>query len=282
MLIPAQIFALIWPSALNVPELRAFLQAGGVFRLAKAFILSFADRYRSLTLAGIQSAKDPGDLKLEALRRVVCTSEDRDALFYAAMNLQVLRDERALSSLANDQEFCYRLATLQHAAMRETQHRRSSNRYSLIQSKVLSASYFHFMITTSSDPYIWSREDELVIQVSLAVHFDSEELSHLLKGSVLALNASCDQCSHCVTLLFSIRVAYIILESAKDRSLPDLHTLFKSVLGMSPGDHDLRLGFVVASAMLFPRRLTDEEWAVLNYQPQDTFLTALFAAYRET
>ncbi|KAG8958145.1 hypothetical protein FRC00_003006 [Tulasnella sp. 408] len=38
---------------------------------------------------------------------------------------------------------------------------------------------------------------------------------------------------------------------------------------------------MMASVMLFSRRLTDEEWADQRYEPKDKFLTAVFAAYQE-
>ncbi|KAG9028813.1 hypothetical protein FS837_003776 [Tulasnella sp. UAMH 9824] len=260
LLIAGRSINAIWP---KVAE-RQVQIPGGALAAVKVAIAYFADRYRSLTSAGFRSAKDPGDLKVEALRRVMCTSEDRDALIYAAINLQVLRDERALSSLARDREFFVRLSILQTVARGETQHGGSSGRYSLIESKVLSNSYFHFIITTCSDPYIFRAYGKLGIQISLVIYTDSEEMSHLLEDKVLAL------------------IAHIILENAEDRLFPDLHTAYKSVLGTSAQNHHLRLGFMMASAMLFSREWNDEEWAVLPYRPQNKFLTALFAAYRET
>ncbi|KAG8938090.1 hypothetical protein FRC00_005351 [Tulasnella sp. 408] len=272
----------MWPTSPFVAAMQGNLPRG-VLESIGMVISVFGDVYRSLMLAGIRSAKDPDDLKIkiEALKRVMVASEDHDALIYAARNLQVLQDGRAMSSLAKNQEFCRRLYRLQLAAIRETQDGRSSNRYSLILSKSLSTSYFHFIFTTSSDPYIRGMDNGLSIQVLPRVPIQSEEMRHLLEGSVLSLNASCDQCSHCATLLLSIRVAYIILESAKDRSIPDLHTSFKNVLGTSAENHDLRLGFMAASVILISRQLNDEEWATLTYQPHKMFLTALFAAYRE-
>ncbi|KAG8938089.1 hypothetical protein FRC00_005350 [Tulasnella sp. 408] len=254
---------------------------GGAPELLRCVITDFNDNYRVLMSNGIRSAKDPDDLKMEALRRVMCTSEDRNALIYAAMNLQVLRNECALLSLAKDAEFYGRLYRLMVSAMSETQGEKSSNRYSLTGSKLISTTYFHFIITVSPDPYICVVDSKLQIQVSGNVLANSGELNHVLEESVLTPNPSRDQRSHCPTLIFSMRVAYIILESAKRHSLPDLHTAFKSVLGTSAGNHDLRLGSVMASAMLILKRWNDEEWAVTTYQPQNKFLTALFAAYRE-
>ncbi|KAG8937423.1 hypothetical protein FRC00_005741 [Tulasnella sp. 408] len=269
ILIAALIINAMWPNAV---ERQAFPQ-GGALGLIKMGIADFTSLYRLLMFAGIRSAKDTGDLKIEALKRVICTSEDRDALIYAAMNLQALRDERAISSLAKDEEFYVNLARLQEVAMPGTQDGRSSSRYSLIESRALSTSYFHFILTACSDPYIFREGDELKIQVSSSVWTNSEEISHLLEGSVRALNTSCDQCSHCVTLLFSVRVAGIILESAEIRSLPDLHTAFESVRGTSAGNHDLKLGFMVASVMLFPMAWNNEDWAALTDRAQNEFLT---------
>lgn len=245
-------------------------------------LANFNSHYRFLMSAEVRSAEDPGDLKIEVLRRVMGTSEDRNAFVYAAMNLQVLRNEHALFSLAGDHEFYARLRGLHEAAMRETQGRKSPSHYSLIESKVLSNSYFHFMITTCSDPYLVGGWDDIRLHVSPKISATPGELSHALEGSALTLNASCDQCSHCLTLTFSIRVAYIILENAKSRSIPNLHIAFEGVLGTSAQSHDLRLGSVVASVMLSSTQWDDGERDILPYRPQNKFLTALFAAYRET
>ncbi|KAG9042648.1 hypothetical protein FS837_010599 [Tulasnella sp. UAMH 9824] len=103
-LIAIRMINAIWP---NVVE-RQVLTQGGLLGLVKVVIAAFPDHYRSLKSAVIRSAEHPNDLKIEALRLVMCTSENHDAFVWAAMNLQALRDERALDSLARDQEFYLR------------------------------------------------------------------------------------------------------------------------------------------------------------------------------
>ncbi|KAG8937424.1 hypothetical protein FRC00_005742 [Tulasnella sp. 408] len=278
ILLRTRIVHAIWP---HVPVNTLYVRYG-FLKLVKMAIVDVGHYYRQFLFAGIRSSEDPGGLKIEALRRVICTSEDRDALIHAAVNLQVLRDERALSSLAKHPEFGLLLFQLQDAAMREAEHGGSSNRSSLVQSKVLTASYLHFMISTCLDPYINGFGRALRIQVTSMTVIFSEQMSHLEDGSILALKTSCDEFSHRMTLLFSIRVAYIILESAKNRSLPDLRAAVGSVLETSAGNHDLRLGFIMVSLMIFRTQSGDEGWDDPNYRPQNEFLRTLFTAYRET
>ncbi|KAG9043994.1 hypothetical protein FS837_008914 [Tulasnella sp. UAMH 9824] len=246
----------------------------------KANIMFFVEIYRRLMLAGIRSAEASDDLKIEALRRVICTSENRNALIYAAVNLRVIGDERALSSLGKDVELCARLSSLQQAALRETQQGRTGSPYSSVESRLFSTSFFHILFSTYSTPRVPARGVDLRASESLPVTTD--EIVALYQGTVIALKENCDQCSRCAPLLFSTRVVYIIMESVRNHSLPDLNTAFQSIAEVSTGAHDLRLGFIVASVMLLSQGWSDEEPAGSTYWPHTKFLRALFAAYRET
>ncbi|KIO21797.1 hypothetical protein M407DRAFT_28610 [Tulasnella calospora MUT 4182] len=238
----------------------------------------FADLYRMLAQAGIRSPEDPEDLQIEALRRVICTSEDRNALIYSAINLRVLRDTRALSSLGNDEEFCTRLSSLARAALRETQQGQS-NQYSVLESRLFSTSFFHVILSTDSNPYFLV-EGEFVVSERLSISFD--QMCQLHEGSVIAFDTNCDQCSHCAPLQFSIRVAYRIVESWRNDARPDLDTAFRSTVGISVRTDDLKLGFMMASVTLFSKQWNDEELAGRSSIPWDRFLNVLFASYRET
>ncbi|KIO18414.1 hypothetical protein M407DRAFT_31918 [Tulasnella calospora MUT 4182] len=252
-----------------------------LLKCVKVGIAEFADFYRWIMLAGIRSAEDPAHLKIEALRRVICTSENRNALIYAAINLQVIRDERALSSLGKDVEFCSRVSSLQQTALHEARHGRTGNHYSYIESRLFSASFFHILFSTYSAPDFTYELDELRVSESLSIPLD--QIGHLHQGSVIALEKSCDQCSHCASLLFSISVVYSIAEYARNRRSPlNLDTAFRLVAEVSAGTHDLRLGFMTASVMLISKQLDDERLAGPVWRFEARFLETLFASYRET
>ncbi|KIO18104.1 hypothetical protein M407DRAFT_32209 [Tulasnella calospora MUT 4182] len=251
---------------------RRFREAVGIFTAA------FAQIYRWFTRAGIRSPEDPEDLKIEALRRVICTSEDHNVLIYSAINLQVVRDTRALSSLGKDEEFCTRLSNLARTALRETRLGQSS-RYSVLESRLFSTSFFHVILSTDSNPYFLI-EGEFVASERISIPFD--QMRHLHEGSIIAFDSSCDQCSHCAPLQFSIRVAYQIAESWRSDSRPNLDTAFKSAVGISVRSDHLKLGYMMASVMLFSKQWNDEGLAGHVSMPWDRFLNVLFAAYRET
>ncbi|KIO18112.1 hypothetical protein M407DRAFT_32214 [Tulasnella calospora MUT 4182] len=242
--------------------------------IAANFTAEFAKIYRWFVLAGNRSPEDPDDLKIEALRRVICTSEDRNALIYSAINLRVVRDTRALSSLGSDEEFCTRLLSLARATPRETQQGQSG-RYSVLESRVFSTSFFHVIFSTCSEPCLW---DDGEFRVSEALRIPFDQMCHLHEGSITALDTSCDQCSHCAPLQFSIRVVYKIAESCRNTPWPDLDIAYTSAVEVSVENDQLRLGFMMASVMLFLKQRDAEGVSMPRYR----FLEVLFAAYRET
>lgn len=251
----------------------------GFSNLVALCSLRFTKLYRWFMSAGTRSPDVSGDLEVEALRRMICTSEDHEALIYSASSLRVIRDPRVLSSLGKDKEFCTRLSSLAQAALREAPHAATSRCNSLLKSKLFSTSFFHVIFSTYSDPHFMDNGGEVVASQWLSIPF--EQMCRLHRGSV-AVDTSCDRCSHCAPLLFSIKVAYIIVESRTDRLEPDLDSAFPSVEGISVGTDGLRLGFMMASVMLFSKQWSDEKLAGILRNPWSRFLRAVFAAYRET
>lgn len=261
------------------------------FDIVKAGITMFADIYRWFMFAGVRPAMIPGDLEIEALRRVILTCEDRNVLVYAAINLQAIRNERVLSSLGNDVEFCARMANLQQAALRDTQHRRAGGEYSSIESRVFSTSFLHVIFFTCSKPLFLFPGGRFAVSGTMVMSFD--RVGDLYQGSIIPLEKNCDQCSFCASLLFSITIVHIVVEYIKSRqqarigsqmridSQMSIAAAFEGIVGASTGTHDLRLGFLTATVMVVSKQQSNAipsvvEWRCLN------ILQGLFAAYRET
>ncbi|KAG8932766.1 hypothetical protein FRC01_012395 [Tulasnella sp. 417] len=241
--------------------------------VVKMCSMIFTWSYRWCMSAGARSPEDPGELKFGAVKRVICTSEDQNALIYSAVGIYITRDVRMLSSLGKDEEFCTRLSSLAQAALRQTHQRKTSSPYSFIESKIFSLSLLHIMFSTCSDPYI-TLDDQLNASESLGIPFD--QMDQLHQASVIAFDTSCDGCSHCAPLLFSIIVAYAIIDSTKKPTRLQLNTAFKCAMRMSAATADLRLGFMVASMMQLLKQRNDS-----NPMFYWDYLRLLFAAYRE-
>ncbi|KAG9028814.1 hypothetical protein FS837_003777, partial [Tulasnella sp. UAMH 9824] len=122
----------------------------GLGELVPQFIMGIAGIYQVTRFVGMRSPEDPDDLKIIALKRVLCTSEDRNALIYTAINLQCIRDENTLSFLAKDEEFRNRLYELYHAALGATEDGRTGSLNALLESRVFTTSFFHLLITVGS------------------------------------------------------------------------------------------------------------------------------------
>ncbi|KAG8898510.1 hypothetical protein FRC01_010885, partial [Tulasnella sp. 417] len=106
------------------------------------------DAYNQFLRMAIRPAESTNYLQIIALRRVICTSEDPKALIYSAVNLQVIRDPSALSSLAKDVEFRTRLSGLYQAALDDSLQGQTKGRDSSGEARVFSAAFSHLLIIT--------------------------------------------------------------------------------------------------------------------------------------
>ncbi|KAG9029875.1 hypothetical protein FS837_003451 [Tulasnella sp. UAMH 9824] len=234
----------------------------------------FISIYRLLNSMGMRFAGNTNDLKVAALRRIVCTSEDSNTLIYAAINLQAIRDQHALCSLSKDKEVLERLSSLLENSLSETSSGRITSGQASITSRVLSTSFCHIVFSTSSSPEFWPQDNKFEASTDME-YISFAEMDRLYQGSIGAFNTSCDRCSHCAPLLFSIRVVYSLVQSTRNHSLPHFDSDFSSMATGTPEIHDSRLGFMVASVIL-----SSVQWSY-GWPFRDRLLKAVLTAYQE-
>ncbi|KAG8932768.1 hypothetical protein FRC01_012397 [Tulasnella sp. 417] len=239
--------------------------------------------YKKFLPVGTRTSEEPDVLKAKALKRVICTSEDRNALVYSAINLQALQNQPALSSLAKDRVFCERMFQLCRAGFNDPKRRQSGGRSTSIESRVFSTTFFHFLITTGSIQKFSWREQNKGIMIALAdlrirISVDDiRDLSHRGRGMT---SGGCDQCSHCKTLQFSMRVVNLVAEGLNATQPTDFKDAFQGVARALTQTKDLRLGCVVASVIICSKKWYDVEPQSLGTWERSKLLEGLFSAYR--
>ncbi|KAG8937986.1 hypothetical protein FRC00_006319 [Tulasnella sp. 408] len=252
-------------------------------KLVETYTTGRAETYEKFLSTAIRSAETPNDLKIIALRRVMCTSEDRKALMSSALNLQVIRDQQALSSLAEDDEFRKRLSGLYEGALEDTRQGRTSKRDPFIEARVFSAAFSHLLIITGSVPELsWTayHMNPSHIMDLGNLHVFPAQIRDMDRGSSIHSFGRCDRCSHCTSLAFCIRVVNLIVEGFKDSLPTNFDPAYEGVVGVWTEAEDLRLGYIVASVIL-----SSKEWCDVDPQeyadwPRSNLLNRLFDAYR--
>ncbi|KAG9040384.1 hypothetical protein FS837_000722, partial [Tulasnella sp. UAMH 9824] len=218
-------------------------------KIVTTFSLGFDEIHRWWMSVGVRP-EGVEDLKVEALKRVMCTSEDRNALIYSAVNLQVIRDQRALSSLAKDEEFRARLSSLQIGALLETQQEETSGRNPFIEARAFSSSFFHLILGAGIVGVSTQSRTEAIALNNVII---SPSLIHnLYKGSTIHSNARCDQCSQCMIFFFSITVVNLVFGGfvVEDGPPPELETALRGLITGFKKTDDLRLGCMLASGAI--------------------------------
>ncbi|KAG9039328.1 hypothetical protein FS837_000990 [Tulasnella sp. UAMH 9824] len=222
-----------------------------------------AKAYDKFLSAAIRSAETLDDLKIMALRRVMCTSEDRKALIYSALNLQVIQDEEALSSLARDQEFQNRLSSLYEGALEDTRQGRTSSRDPFLEARVFSSSFSHLLIITGWVPELSWRAYKMnptqIIDLGNRRIFP-DQIRDLDRGSSIHSPGS--------------------FEGFNDPLPTNFNPAFEGVVEACTKAEDLRLAYIVASVILCSKEWCDVDPHNHADWPRSNFLNKLFGAYR--
>ncbi|KAG8967069.1 hypothetical protein FRC05_002283 [Tulasnella sp. 425] len=223
--------------------------------------LNYGKTFRKLMQTATRSADDPEYLKVEVIKRVMCVSEDRTALVHAAINLQTIRGHGPLSSLIEDKEFYSRLSELNKSARDQWMNEQLATvtgghidfRALLatvtgtrsIEVRALFASFVHLWFSAGSTPDIdnphW--RDKEISSLEAYEMAESQFRSELIPST-----PDCSRCSHCTTLWFCAKFATVMI--LRDHPRSTFSSVFKDVEGALTKSGGLRLGSVVASAIL--------------------------------
>ncbi|KAG8934604.1 hypothetical protein FRC01_001705 [Tulasnella sp. 417] len=128
-------------------------------------------------LAHIRRAGEDSDaLKAVAIKRVICTSEDSNALIHAATNLQAYKNREGLRDLLQDDEFHDRLRDLFHTAHR----RRSDSITRTVETKAFGNSFLYVVLSAGSIPDLFSSEERISLEAQKPDQICSDHLLNLL------------------------------------------------------------------------------------------------------
>ncbi|KIO24242.1 hypothetical protein M407DRAFT_26357 [Tulasnella calospora MUT 4182] len=232
----------------------------------------------------VRPPDDLENLKAKALKRVMCTSEDRTALVYAAVNLQALKKHQPLTRLIKNHEFYTRLSNLCKAAAKEIHHQQNNihTHWHHIEARAFFTGFSHLIFSIGTAPQFHSYalgQRQLGYPLPGNLDTTQAEVEHLRahRGNPVPFPTQCDHCSHCTTLLFSMRVANIVVDTSPHKGR-QFSAAFRGVEGALTQSADLKLACVVASAILCSNKHGDFSGSVGS----QTVLEELFGAYRAT
>ncbi|KAG8952103.1 hypothetical protein FRC04_005103 [Tulasnella sp. 424] len=168
--------------------------------------------------------EDPDHLKAVALKRVICTSEDSNALIHAAINLQAYKNQDGLRQLLQDDEVHDRLRDLFHAAHR----RRSDNFIRSVETKAFGNSFLYIILSVGSIPDFFSSEERVSLSAQTPDQICSEHLYKRLGDDggrftdvVQSFqDCSCSKCCHCAELAFWEQMIGSLVSSSLRGFLP--------------------------------------------------------------
>ncbi|KAG8938074.1 hypothetical protein FRC00_005335 [Tulasnella sp. 408] len=242
-----------------------------------------ADAYTRFLSVGIRSPESNNALEAKALERVICTSEEHRAWISAAINLQTIWDDGALSSLAKSRDFCTQLSQLYREALDGPQRGQTGGGNTSIESRVFSTSFSHFLITTGSVPEIaWSTHkgnSEKIIITLGNLSIGADEMRNLSRASMSSAEG-CDQCSHCVSLRFCMKILCLIVDGLESPRQTSFSDAFKDVVGALAQTEGLKLGCVVASVIISSRDWSKVKPLSLGTWQRSEVIDKLFKAYR--
>ncbi|KAG8958701.1 hypothetical protein FRC05_008717, partial [Tulasnella sp. 425] len=145
-------------------------------------------------------------LKSMAAKRVICTSEDRNALIYAAVNLRAITSEEEASWLLSDDEFYSRLTEpwrVDWLILREIRHPDPR----AMEMVAFSNSLLHLIPSSSSLAFIFPPDERSSVPFHPPSEYPGdEELYHVLDGigdavdhiTHYGVESSCPHCTQCM------------------------------------------------------------------------------------
>lgn len=207
-------------------------------------------------------ADHPEDLKAAVVKRVICTSEDSEALVLAATNLQAYKDDEGLHRLLQNDEFHDRLHDLFHTSHRE---RKESNIRG-VETKVLGNAFLYIILSAGSISDFCRREEGVIVGPRTSHHMRAQlanEGRKLIDVAKMFDDASCASCSHCSELaLWGRMVGILVVPEERDF----LQTAFQ--LGMAKVKDDRETAPKIVSLTAWEIVLS-KEWASLEDPESD-------------
>lgn len=169
-----------------------------------------------------QRPADPTDqLKVIALKRVLCTSEDANAIMHAATNTQSISQSQLLSEILNDDEIRRRFETLDTISFGSLFFYGAA--MPTIQNTAIARSLLHIVLMAGSvEDFLYYYDRPLLKNWADDPDY-SEKLMELLRnrfGGIslmtrFPVDKECPECSHCIALEYGMQLIRMIPETSR-------------------------------------------------------------------
>ncbi|KAG8943815.1 hypothetical protein FRC04_002509 [Tulasnella sp. 424] len=172
---------------------------------------------------GQRPADGTDQLKVIALRRVLCTSEDSNAIVHAATNTQSISQSKLLGQILNDDELRGRLDALYTISYDSVGYTGNAAAHLMIQGTAISRALLHMILMAGSAEDLLPYNDRPLLRDGANDPEYSRELmkklnegyaTFLLLGRFDVYN-ECAECSHCVALGYCMRLFWMILQPVR-------------------------------------------------------------------
>lgn len=228
--------------------------------ICKAIREWFASRAR-------RPAEDHQLLKVEALKRVMASSEDREALIHAAMNLQSIKKPEILSSLINDDEFFTRIHNLCDQALDGSNEQEDGSRIQRLEARAFSSSLSHLVLSAGSLHHFLARRpgeswnpENIKNAGTLALR---TQLKRLRESTVIRFHTACNHCSHCTIVSFFVTLIHAVIRTPRE-VIQILHHALENLGENLSASSELRIGYVAACGIVYLK-----DWHEENIHPLD-------------
>lgn len=186
-----RVAAFIWKAiGAFISMARSSLRLFGV--VSRRHTLAFHNQLRSrsalrLATVGRRSPEPVERLRAIAAKRILCTSEDTNALIYTAINLQALKSKEDIMWLLDDEEFYDRLTDGQRSVCQSTTNVKLSSGKA-IQGCAYYSSFLHLAFSSGSFNAFFPPHRRPTLPPDAWVQSADSIMVHELKDTISALN----------------------------------------------------------------------------------------------
>ncbi|KAG8902832.1 hypothetical protein FRC01_009459 [Tulasnella sp. 417] len=245
---------------------------------------------RWFALAVNRSPDDEEELKTVAVKRVLCTTEDRTALVYAATNLRTLHNSAKLSHLMADKDFRARLFHLCKPVMVGDVDEQNGSRIQRIEARAFSSSLSHLILSGGSYVDFFPEGHGLIVPIGLEFlvfgHNVVDGFGRLAGATRIPCPQNCTHCLRCGMISLYMGLGDILRSSFMGpREVDFTCEIMENVKEGLSLYLELRLGYMVASWITCSAelsRLTGE--GQVNYATAESIekLQGFLGTYRTT
>ncbi|KAG8937219.1 hypothetical protein FRC00_007043 [Tulasnella sp. 408] len=209
------------PGSYAVVALRwlQYRSRGGEDQL-KSWISGVVDEARTISewlkAHCLRTADATDYLKVVALKRVLCTSEDPVALIHSATAVQSISQSQLLTHILNDIEIRGRMEALDTISFSAVMFYRTER--VTVQNTAIARSLFHIALLVGSVEDFLHSDDRLLLKsrtddqayASQLLEKLDDKFSSFFPMKIFSVDTECPECSHCITMDYCMEVVSMI------------------------------------------------------------------------